>query len=76
MPARRWSHTDRASLGTARSAGAARAGPRGAYAILHTSGHGGSAWTRRVVYDAPAVAREMRSAGLPDELADKLVIPA
>jgi putative phosphoesterase len=49
---------------------------RGGYAVLEASRHGVSASIRRVVYDARGVSREMRSAGLPDELADKLVIAA
>ena len=49
---------------------------RGGYAFLEASRHGVSASIRRIVYDAPAVSREMRNAGLPDELADKLVIAA
>jgi putative phosphoesterase len=49
---------------------------RAAFAVLEASKDGISTSTNRAVYDAFAVAREMRRAGLPDELADKLVAAA
>jgi putative phosphoesterase len=50
--------------------------PRGAFAVLTAAVDGVEARTERVGYDAPAVAREVRDAGLPGELADKLVLAA
>jgi predicted phosphodiesterase len=48
--------------------------PRGAFALLEP-GRGGVAVTiERVAYDAEAVAAAVRDAGLPAELADKLVL--
>jgi putative phosphoesterase len=49
---------------------------RAAFAILEASKHGVSASIKRAAYDAVAVAREMRNAGLPEELAEKLVAAA
>jgi putative phosphoesterase len=46
---------------------------RAAFAVLESRGAEVSASIRRVEYDALAVAHVMRSVGLPDELADKLV---
>jgi putative phosphoesterase len=46
--------------------------PRGGFAVLAANGEGIEVAIERVVYDAEAVAREMRAAGLPDELAAKL----
>jgi putative phosphoesterase len=48
--------------------------PRGSFAVLETSGDGPAVRIERVAYDAPAVAREMLDVGLPDELAEKLVV--
>lgn len=51
--------------------------PRAAYAVLETSAGGGvDARIERVEYDAEAVAREVTEAGLPTELAEKLVAAA
>jgi len=47
--------------------------PRGAFAVL---GADGAVTIERVEYDAEAVAREVRDAGLPGEFADKLVLAA
>jgi putative phosphoesterase len=52
--------------------GAARA----AFALLRAQAGDVSASIHRVAYDALAVAREMRTAGLPAELAEKLVAAA
>jgi putative phosphoesterase len=49
---------------------------RAAYALLEATDGGVAASVRRTIYDALAVAREMRAAGLPEELADKLVVAA
>jgi putative phosphoesterase len=49
---------------------------RGSFAVLEESGEGVSVSIERAAYDALAVAREMRAVGLPDELAEKLVIAA
>lgn len=49
---------------------------RAAFAVLEARDDGLYASIERVPYDALAVAREMRAAGLPDELADKLVAAA
>lgn len=49
---------------------------RVAFAILETGDDDVAASIRRVAYDAMTVAREMRSAGLPEELAEKLVSAA
>ena len=43
-----------------------------AFALLEAGGNGVLPSIKRAEYDALAVAREMRSAGRPDELADKL----
>jgi putative phosphoesterase len=50
--------------------------PRGAFALLSAADEGAYVSIERVAYDAEAVARDVRSAGLPDELADKLVVAA
>jgi len=47
--------------------------PRAAYAVLEAEDGTVRVSIERVAYDAEAVAREMRSVGLPDELAEKLV---
>jgi putative phosphoesterase len=49
---------------------------RTAFAVLETTSDGVSASVHRTAYDALTVAREMRTAGLPDELAAKLVAAA
>ena len=48
--------------------------PRGAFAVLRAGTDGIDVTIERVAYDADAVAREVREAGLPGELADKLVL--
>jgi len=50
--------------------------PRGAFALLDASSGGLGVSIERVAYDADAVAREVRAAGLPGEYADKLLIAA
>jgi putative phosphoesterase len=50
--------------------------PRGAFAVLDADGAGVRATIERVEYDAAAVAREVEAAGLPGELAEKLVLAA
>jgi diadenosine tetraphosphatase ApaH/serine/threonine PP2A family protein phosphatase len=51
--------------------------PRGAFAVLRPAAGGGVDVTiERVAYDAVAVAASVREAGLPGELADKLVVAA
>jgi predicted phosphodiesterase len=50
--------------------------PRGAFAVLDGDGEGLRVTIERVAHDAEAVAREARRAGLPAELADKLVLAA
>ena len=50
--------------------------PRAAFAVLETHGDHVAPSIHRVAYDALAVAREMRAAGLPEELAAKLVAAA
>jgi putative phosphoesterase len=52
--------------------------PRAAFAVLEASPAGGRVQVEieRVEYDAPAVAREVAAAGLPDEFAEKLVLAA
>jgi putative phosphoesterase len=47
--------------------------PRGAFAVLGAATDGVDVTIERVVYDAEAVAAEVRAAGLPGEFADKLV---
>jgi putative phosphoesterase len=47
--------------------------PRGAFAVLTPVAGGGEVTIERVAYDIGAVVRDMRAAGLPGELADKLV---
>jgi predicted phosphodiesterase len=49
------------------------ADPRAAFAVLDAGGGGVRVTIERVGYDAPAVARELAAAGLPDEYADTLV---
>jgi putative phosphoesterase len=49
---------------------------RAAFAVLEQDDDAVSASIHRVAYDTLAVAREMRVAGLPHELADKLVAAA
>ncbi len=50
--------------------------PRGAFAVLRPAGETVDVSIERVAYDAEAVAREVRQAGLPGEYADKLLIAA
>jgi putative phosphoesterase len=50
--------------------------PRGAFAILRSAGGELQVTIERVAYDAEAVAREVASAGLPGEYAEKLVLAA
>jgi putative phosphoesterase len=50
--------------------------PRGAFAVLDGAGAEREATIERVSYDAEAVAAEVRTAGLPVEYADKLVLAA
>jgi putative phosphoesterase len=50
--------------------------PRGAFALLTPVGDRAAVMIERVDYDAEAVAAEVREAGLPGELADKLVLGA
>jgi predicted phosphodiesterase len=50
--------------------------PRGAYAILAATADDVEVTIERVEYDAEAVAREVASAGLPAEFADKLLAAA
>jgi putative phosphoesterase len=50
--------------------------PRGAFAVLTAADGGVDVTIERVGYDAAAVAAEVRDAGLPDELAGKLVAAA
>jgi putative phosphoesterase len=47
--------------------------PRGAFAVLRPAAESVRVTIERVEYDADAVAREIRAAGLPGEFADKLV---
>jgi putative phosphoesterase len=49
---------------------------RGAFAVLRASAQGVEVTIERVDYDAASVASEVRRAGLPGELADKLVLAA
>ena len=49
---------------------------RGAFAILTAGAEGVEVTIERVAYDVEAVAAEVRAAGLPGELADKLVLAA
>ena len=49
---------------------------RGAFAVLSPGRDGVDVTIERVAYDAPAVADEIREAGLPAEFADKLVLAA
>jgi putative phosphoesterase len=49
---------------------------RGAFAVLEAAADSVAVTIVRVDYDAAAVAREVADAGLPSELADKLVIAA
>lgn len=50
--------------------------PRGAFAVLTPDVGGVAVSIERVVYDADAVAAEVREAGLPGEFADKLLVAA
>jgi putative phosphoesterase len=50
--------------------------PRAAFAVLTATGGVVQARIERVAYDAAAVAAEVRSAGLPGEYADKLLLAA
>jgi putative phosphoesterase len=50
--------------------------PRAAFAILRPAGARLEVEIERVAYDAQAVAREVASAGLPEEYAEKLVLAA
>ena len=50
--------------------------PRAAFALLEADGGGVRAHIERVEYDTGAVAREVVTAGLPVEFADKLVVAA
>jgi putative phosphoesterase len=50
--------------------------PRVAFAVLRATGESVSVSIERVVYDAGAVAAEVREAGLPGEFADKLLVAA
>jgi putative phosphoesterase len=50
--------------------------PRAGFAVLTSSSNDVDVEIVRVPYDADAVAAEMRTVGLPDELADKLVAAA
>jgi len=50
--------------------------PRAAFAVLRPSDGGPEVTLERVAYDAVQVAAEVRRAGLPEELADKLVLAA
>jgi putative phosphoesterase len=50
--------------------------PRGSFALLTATDDGVEVTIERVEYDADRVASEMREAGLPGELADKLVVAA
>jgi putative phosphoesterase len=48
--------------------------PRGAFAVLAANAGSVAVSIERVVYDARAVAAEVRAAGLPGEFADKLLL--
>ncbi len=50
--------------------------PRGAFAVLDASSGELCVTIERVAYDAKAVADQVRSAGLPGEYADKLLVAA
>jgi putative phosphoesterase len=50
--------------------------PRGAFAVLRPADDTARVTIERVTYDAAAVAAEVRSAGLPAEYADKLLLAA
>jgi predicted phosphodiesterase len=50
--------------------------PRGAFAVLDASSGDLRVTIERVAYDADAVAAEVRTAGLPGEYADKLLVAA
>ena len=50
--------------------------PRGAFAILRPVRDTVEVHIERVAYDAQAVAREVRDAGLPEEFADMLLVAA
>jgi putative phosphoesterase len=49
---------------------------RASFALLHETADGVTVSIERAAYDALAVAREMRAAGLPDELAVNLIAAA
>jgi putative phosphoesterase len=50
--------------------------PRAAFAVLQTADGGVRVHIERVEYDAQAVARDVATAGLPGEFAEKLVLAA
>jgi putative phosphoesterase len=50
--------------------------PRGAFAVLEPAGESVEVTIERVLYDAGAVAEQVREAGLPGEFADKLLTAA
>jgi putative phosphoesterase len=50
--------------------------PRASFAVLESSNSGVSVSIERADYDALTVAREMRAVGLPEELAENLVVAA
>ena len=50
--------------------------PRGAFAVLAPGPAAVDVTIERVAYDAPAVAAQVREAGLPTEFADKLLVAA
>jgi hypothetical protein len=50
--------------------------PRAAFALLEADGDGVRVSIESVAYDAAAVAREVATAGLPTEYAEKLVLAA
>jgi putative phosphoesterase len=50
--------------------------PRGAFAVVSPAASGIDVRIERVGYDAESVAAQVRAAGLPDELADKLLVAA
>jgi putative phosphoesterase len=52
------------------------ADPRGSFAVLEATAGGLEVAIERVAYDAAAVAAEVRAAGLPSELAEKLLVAA
>jgi putative phosphoesterase len=50
--------------------------PRGAFAVLETAGEGVAARIERFEYDVELASREVASAGLPSEFAEKLLVAA